>query len=110
MSAVVVVTKRRATGPIVLDALNTGRHVQSEKPMACTIVQAASLVEAARRQRLIYSMGYVKRHDARVARALDLVNGSEGAWREDNFERGTLTIELRSFRRGRGTGRCRSRG
>ncbi|BCA05211.1 putative dehydrogenase [Bradyrhizobium japonicum] len=70
VSAVVVVTKRRATGPIVLDALNSGRHVLSEKPMAYTTVQAASLVEAARRQRLVYSIGYMKRHDAGVARAL----------------------------------------
>ncbi|TCU76502.1 putative dehydrogenase [Bradyrhizobium sp. R2.2-H] len=70
VSAVVVVTKRRATGPIVLDALNSGRHVLSEKPMAYTTVQAETLVEAARRQDLIYSIGYMKRHDAGVARAL----------------------------------------
>lgn len=67
---VVVVTKRPATGPIVLDALKAGRHVLSEKPMAYTTAQAASLVEAARRQRLVYSVGYMKRHDAGVARAL----------------------------------------
>ena len=36
VTAVVVVTRRRATGPIVLDALNSGRHVLSEKPMAYT--------------------------------------------------------------------------
>lgn len=70
VSAVVVVTKRRATGPIVLDALNSGRHVLSEKPMAYTTAQAETLVEAARRQDLIYSIGYMKRHDAGVARAL----------------------------------------
>lgn len=71
VSGVVVVTKRRATGPIVLDALNAGRHVLSEKPMAYTTVQATSLVEAARRQGLVYSLGYMKRHDAGVARAMD---------------------------------------
>ncbi|MGY8637250.1 Gfo/Idh/MocA family oxidoreductase [Bradyrhizobium sp. 14AA] len=70
VSAVVVVTKRRATGPIVLDALNSGRHVLSEKPMAYTTAQAVSLAEAARRQGLVYSIGYMKRHDAGVARAL----------------------------------------
>lgn len=70
VSAVVVVTKRRATGPIVLDALNSGRHVLSEKPMAYTTEQATSLVAAARRRRLVYSIGYMKRHDAGVARAL----------------------------------------
>lgn len=70
VSGVVVVTKRRATGPIVLDALNSGRHVLSEKPMAYTTTQAGLLVEAARRQDLVYSIGYMKRHDAGVARAL----------------------------------------
>lgn len=70
ISGVVVVTKRRATGPIVLDALNAGRHVLSEKPMAYTAAQATTLADAARRQGLIYSIGYMKRHDAGVARAL----------------------------------------
>ncbi|EIG62962.1 Gfo/Idh/MocA family protein [Bradyrhizobium sp. WSM1253] len=70
VSAVVVVTKRRATGPIVLDALNSGRHVLSEKPMAYTAAQAVALAEAARRHNLVYSIGYMKRHDAGVARAL----------------------------------------
>ncbi len=73
VSAVVVVTKRRATGPIVLDALNSGRHVLSEKPMAYTTAQAVTLVEAARRQGLVYSIGYMKRHDAGVARALQVL-------------------------------------
>lgn len=73
VSAIVVVTKRRATGPIVLDALNSGRHVLSEKPMAYTTAQARLLVEAARRQNLVYSIGYMKRHDAGVARALEVL-------------------------------------
>ncbi|MBR0986021.1 Gfo/Idh/MocA family protein [Bradyrhizobium liaoningense] len=73
VSAVVVVTKRRATGPIVLDALNSGRHVLSEKPMAYTTAQATLLVEAARQQNLVYSIGYMKRHDAGVARALQVL-------------------------------------
>lgn len=73
VSAVVVVTKRRATGPIVLDALNSGRHVLSEKPMAYTTAQATLLVEAARQQNLVYSIGYMKRHDAGVARALEVL-------------------------------------
>jgi predicted dehydrogenase len=73
VSAVVVVTKRRATGPIVLDALNSGHHVLSEKPMAYTTAQAMLLVEAARQRNLVYSIGYMKRHDAGVARALEVL-------------------------------------
>ena len=74
VSGVVVVTRRRATGPIVLDALNSGRHVLSEKPMAYTTAQARVLVSAARQQNLVYSIGYMKRHDAGVARAISLLH------------------------------------
>jgi predicted dehydrogenase len=73
VTAIVVVTRRRATGPIVLDALKSGRHVLSEKPMAYTAAQATALVEAARQRNLIYSIGYMKRHDAGVARAMALL-------------------------------------
>jgi predicted dehydrogenase len=73
VSGVVVVTRRRATGPIVLDALNSGRHVLSEKPMAYTTAQAARLVEAARQRNLVYGVGYMKRHDAGVVRAMALL-------------------------------------
>lgn len=68
VDAVVVVTRRPATGPIVLDALNAGRHVLSEKPMAHTVAQARILVEAAERSNLRYAVGYMKRHDAGYAR------------------------------------------
>ena len=73
VTGVVVVTRRPATGPIVLDALSSGRHVLSEKPMAYTSAQASTLVRAARQRNLIYSIGYMKRHDAGVARAMDLL-------------------------------------
>jgi predicted dehydrogenase len=73
VNGVVVVTRRRATGPIVLDALHAGRHVLSEKPMAYTAAQAVTLVEAARQRNLVYGVGYMKRHDAGVARAMALL-------------------------------------
>jgi len=55
---------------VVKIGLDHGCHVLSEKPMAYTTDQAASLIEAARRQNLVYAIGYMKRHDAGVARAL----------------------------------------
>ncbi len=73
VTAVVVVTRRRATGPIVLDALLAGRHVLSEKPMAYTTAQAATLVDAARQRNLVYGVGYMKRHDGGVAQAMALL-------------------------------------
>jgi predicted dehydrogenase len=69
VDAVVVVTRRPATGPVVLDALEAGKHVLSEKPMAHTVAQAQRLVDAARAKRLLYAIGFMKRHDAGVALA-----------------------------------------
>lgn len=64
VEAVVVVTRRAATGPVVLDALTSGRHVLSEKPMAHTLAQARHLVDAAATRDLRYALGFMKRHDA----------------------------------------------
>jgi predicted dehydrogenase len=62
--AIVVVTRRPATGPVVLEALEAGKHVLSEKPMAHTLAQGRQLVEAARARGLVYAVGFMKRHDA----------------------------------------------
>lgn len=74
IDAVVVVTRRDATGPIVLDALEAGKHVFSEKPMALTLEQARRLVETARSKARNYAVGFMKRHDSGVQRAKKLVD------------------------------------
>lgn len=74
VDAAVVVTRRPATGPVVLDLLNAGKHVLSEKPMAHTTEQAARLVEAAARRQLVYSIGFMKRHDEGTAVAKQLLD------------------------------------
>jgi predicted dehydrogenase len=74
VDAVVVVTRRHATGPVVYDALRAGKHVLSEKPMAHTVEQAERLVGAAREYDRIYAVGFMKRHDAGVARAKALLD------------------------------------
>lgn len=74
VDAVVVVTRRPATGAIVRDALRAGKHVLSEKPMAHTRAQAEELVRAAADARVVYSVGFMKRHDAGVARAKALLS------------------------------------
>jgi predicted dehydrogenase len=75
VDAVVVVTRRPATGPVVLDALTAGKHVLSEKPMAHTLDQGRRLVEAASARGLTYSVGFMKRYDAGTARAKRLLDG-----------------------------------
>ena len=69
VDAAVVVTRRPATGPVVLDVLNAGKHVLSEKPMAHTTEQASRLVEAAKARNLVYAVGFMKRHDEGTAAA-----------------------------------------
>ena len=64
VEAVAVVTRPHAQGPIALEALEAGRHVFSEKPMAHTLEQAERLVDAAQRRGLRYAVGFMKRHDA----------------------------------------------
>jgi len=66
IDAVIVVTKRPTTGPVVLDALNAGKHVLSEKPMAHSVEQAQLLVTKAQQKNLKYSIGFMKRHDPGV--------------------------------------------
>ena len=82
IEAVVVVTRRPATGPIVLDALAAGRHVLSEKPMAHTLAQGEKLVQAAERAGLTYAAGFMKRHDAGVQHAKLLLDEAraDGRW------------------------------
>lgn len=74
VEAVVVVTRRPALGPVVMDVLSAGRHVLSEKPMAHTVAQAERLVAAAQRADRHYGVGYMKRHDAGAQRAKGLLD------------------------------------
>jgi predicted dehydrogenase len=73
IDAVVVVTRPAATGAIVLDALRSGRHVLSEKPMAHTVEQAQILAAEASRRGLCYAIGFMKRHDLGVQHARSLL-------------------------------------
>ena len=74
IDAVVVVTRRPATGPIVRDAFKAGKHVLSEKPMASTHALAQSLVDAATSANRTYTIGFMKRHDAGVQYAKNLLD------------------------------------
>lgn len=63
IDAVIVATRRPATGPIVQDAFQARKHVLSEKPMAHTVAQAVGLVRAAEAAGCLYAVGFMKRHD-----------------------------------------------
>jgi predicted dehydrogenase len=74
IEAVVVVTPRPYTAPVVLDCLEAGKHVLSEKPMAGTSEQGERLVECARMRKLHYAVGHMKRYDEGVQTAKRLLD------------------------------------
>ena len=67
VDAVVISLPRPCTGPAVEMALDAGKHVFSEKPMAMTYQQAKKLAEQSRKTGMTYSIGFMKRHDDGVA-------------------------------------------
>ena len=69
IDAVLVSVPRGATAPITLEALNAGKHVLAEKPMALTLDDARRLVDAAKAKNLIYAVGFMKRYDPGVQAA-----------------------------------------
>lgn len=73
VEAVIVVTPRPQTGPVVLDCLKAGKHVLSEKPMAGTVAQGHTLLAACPKAAL-YAVGYMKRYDEGVQAAKKILD------------------------------------
>lgn len=69
ISAVVIIAPRAATGPLVLAAIEAGKDVLAEKPLAHTTEQAARLVDAASAGNHLLGVAYMKRHDPGVQAA-----------------------------------------
>lgn len=74
IEGIVISAPRPATGPLTLEALEAGKHVFAEKPMALTADQAHRLAEAARVGNLIYAVGFMKRYDPGVQAARTLLS------------------------------------
>jgi predicted dehydrogenase len=73
IDAVAIVTHRSKTAEVVRDAIQSGKHVFSEKPMAMTLATARELVDLARGNGLVYGIGFMKRYDVGVARAKSIL-------------------------------------
>jgi len=71
ISAVVIIAPRPASGPLALAALQAGKDVMVEKPMAHTVAQAEQLVEAAAATKRLLGVAFMKRHDPGVRAARD---------------------------------------
>src|SRR3981189_1688916 len=72
VDAIVLSTPRAATGPLTLEAMEAGKHIFVEKPMAHTVEQASRLVDAARARQRVYAVGFMKRYDPGVQKAKSL--------------------------------------
>jgi predicted dehydrogenase len=69
IEAVIVITGRENIGPIAYDCLNKKKHVFTEKPSAHTFAQAKKLVDLAKRKKVKYVVGYMKKYDEGVKKA-----------------------------------------
>ncbi|MEU3830487.1 Gfo/Idh/MocA family oxidoreductase [Streptomyces sp. NPDC029080] len=73
VDAVAVFTQRWTHGPLVLRALNAGKHVYSAVPMAVTTEEIAAIVEAVRATGLTYMMGETSHYHPATVHARDRI-------------------------------------
>jgi predicted dehydrogenase len=63
IDVVYVLTPNREHSFITIDALNAGKHVMCEKPMAKTSKEAKEMVEAAKKNKKLLTIGYQNRQN-----------------------------------------------
>ncbi len=74
IDAVYIATPVDTHKDIAVAALEAGKNVYSEKPMALTPEQCRAVVDAARRAKGIYQAGFQLRHDPNRAAAMDFIH------------------------------------
>ena len=62
VEAVYVLTPNSSHGPISIDAMEAGKHVMCEKPMAKTSAEAEAMLEASERTGKLLTIGYQNRY------------------------------------------------
>ena len=75
IDAIVQITSDDAHAPVSIDALNAGKHVYVEKPMATNLADARRMAEAAERNGRQLMIGYMKRFDTGVEMARSIIDG-----------------------------------
>lgn len=63
IDAVLIATPARFHTPLAVQAANAGKHVFCEKPMALTLAEAESVIEAAERNKVQLQVGFNRRWD-----------------------------------------------
>ena len=69
----VVVLSADSHGQVIVDALKTGKHVLTEKPMCFTLREADEIVAARQQAGTVCMVAYMKRHDPGFLYALPLI-------------------------------------
>lgn len=88
VDCVVVATPNKFHAPITIAALEAGKHVICEKPLARTVEEASAMVEAAKRNKVFLKTGSNLRYFSNVKKAKELVGS--GAIGEPLFVRGWI--------------------
>ncbi len=100
LDAVIVAVSDQFHVPLAIKALEAGKHVLVEKPMATTVEDAEALVAAAERHQRIVLVGHEKRYDPGVAFARDFIRDEIGEliglkhWYCDSSYRYSITDTL----------------
>lgn len=97
LEAVIIATSDAFHVPAALRALQAGKHVLCEKPLAVSVEEAESLRSAVASSGLTLQVGHMKRFDAGLQAAKAFVDGPMGqmvalkAWYCDNTHRYAMT-------------------
>ncbi len=97
LDAVIIATSDTFHVPASLKALQAGKHVLCEKPIATSIEDAEALAEAVRKSGLVLQIGHMKRFDPGLEAARDFVQDEMGsqlafkAWYCDSTHRYIMT-------------------
>ena len=100
IDAVIVAVADQFHVPLAIRALDAGKHVLVEKPMATTVEDAEELAAAARRSQRVVLVGHEKRYDPGVAFARDFIRDKIGEliglkhWYCDSTYRYSMTDTL----------------
>lgn len=78
VEAVIVAVADQFHVPLAIRALEAGKHVLVEKPMATTVEDAEALAEAAQRTERVVLVGHEKRYDPGIAFAHDFIRDEIG--------------------------------
>src|SRR4029453_2541852 len=77
VDALVIASPARTHAPLVIEALQAGKHVLVEKPLALSTAEAVGLAEAADRTNRVLAVGHTFEYNPAVTRMRELLEAGE---------------------------------